>query len=66
MSNTEEKLNKRTVLERIKDMPDRFSVDELLERMVVLRKVERGMAELAAGKGMSGAQARKKLAKWLK
>lgn len=66
MSNTEEKLNKKTVLDRIKDMPDRFSVDELLERMVVLRKVERGMAELAAGKGMNGAQARKKLAKWLK
>ena len=66
MSNTEEKLNKRTVLERIKDMPDRFSVDELLERMVVLRKVERGMAEMAAGKGMNSAQAKKKLAKWLK
>jgi len=66
MANTEEKLSKKTVLEQIKEMPDRFSVDELLEHMVVLRKVERGLAEVAAGKGMSTAQARKKLAKWLK
>lgn len=66
MPKRDEKLHKSMVLERIKDMPDRFSVDELLERMLVLRKVERGMAEMAAGKGMNGAQAKKKLAKWLK
>ena len=66
MLNSEDKLNKKTVLERIKDMPERFTVDELLERMVVLRKVERGMAELDAGKGLNPSQARKKLGKWLK
>ncbi|MBL8001687.1 MAG: hypothetical protein JNL05_06985 [Flavobacteriales bacterium] len=66
MASAEEKLDKRTVLARIKDMPERFTVDELLERMLVLRKVERGMRELEAGKALTGAQARKRLAKWLK
>ena len=66
MRTTEEKLHKKLVLERIKAMPDRFKVDELLEHMVVARKVERGMQELEAGKGLSTTQARKKLAKWLK
>jgi hypothetical protein len=66
MATAEEKLDKRTVLARIKDMPERFTVDELLERMLVLRKVERGMRELEAGKALTGAQARKRLAKWLK
>jgi hypothetical protein len=66
MATAEEKLDKRTVLAGIKDMPERFTVDELLELMMVLRKVERGMRELEAGKALSGAQARKRLAKWLK
>ncbi len=66
MRTTEEKLHKKAVLERIKAMPERFTVDELLEHMVVVRKVERGMKELEAGKGLTSAQARKKLAKWLK
>ncbi len=66
MLHTEENLSKKSVLERIKNMPDHFSVDELLESMTVLCKVERGMAEMAANKGVSAAEARKKLAKWLK
>ncbi|MBP6391685.1 MAG: hypothetical protein KA175_03140 [Flavobacteriales bacterium] len=66
MRTTEEKLHKKAVLERIKAMPERFTVDELLEHMVVVRKVERGMKELEAGKGLTTTQARKKLAKWLK
>ena len=59
-------MHKKVVLERIKAMPERFTVDELLEHMVVVRKVERGMKELEADKGLTPAQARKKLAKWLK
>ncbi len=47
-------------------MPDHFSVDELLESMTVLRKVQRGMVEMAANKRVSAAEARRKLAKWLK
>ncbi|HEX2618337.1 MAG TPA: hypothetical protein VHL57_12390 [Flavobacteriales bacterium] len=63
---TEEKLRKKTVLERIKDMPEQFTIDELLERMVVIQKVERGMRESQEGKTLGSAQARKRLAKWLK
>jgi uncharacterized small protein (DUF1192 family) len=66
MGTSDEKLRKKAVLERIKDMPERFTVDELLERVVVLQKVERGLEEMKEGRSLSPAQARKKLAKWLK
>ena len=62
----EEKLQKKAVLERIKDMPERFTVDELLERILVLQKIERGMRELGSGEVLSSEQARKRMAKWLK
>ena len=66
MPTNEEKLSKKTVLGRIKDMPARLAVDELMERMVVVGRVERGRREWEAGKGLSPAHARKKLAKALK
>jgi Zn-dependent alcohol dehydrogenase len=66
MGRTDTKLQKKAVLDRIKDMPDRFTVDELLERVVVLQKIERGLQEMKEGKSLNTAQARKKLAKWLK
>lgn len=66
MTTQEQKLDKKAVLARIKDMPERFSVDELLEHIVVMQKVERGMRELKEGKAVNAAKARKRLAKWLK
>jgi hypothetical protein len=66
MLTPEKKLQKKTVLARIKDMPDSFTVDELLEHISILQKVERGMRELEADEVLSPAQARKRLAKWLK
>lgn len=61
MGRTDAKLQKKAVLDRIKDMPDRFTVDELLERVVVLQKIERGLQEMKEGKSLNAAQARKKL-----
>ncbi|HPF91769.1 MAG TPA: hypothetical protein PLL57_14000 [Flavobacteriales bacterium] len=45
-------MKKRTAQATLKTMPDEFQVDELLERLVFIEQVEKGMAELDKGKGV--------------
>ncbi|MBC7654684.1 MAG: hypothetical protein H7098_09460 [Oligoflexus sp.] len=59
-------LVKKVVLKSIKDMPDYFSVDDAVERIILLGKIENAQTEIKEGKGLSTAQATKKLQKWLK
>ncbi len=59
-------LDKKKVLRSIKDMPDRFSADDVMERIHFLQAIEQGIAELDAGKGVALADAKRKHGKWLK
>ena len=59
-------LVKKQVIKTIKEMPDEFSMDEAFEKLIVLNKIEKARKEIKAGKGLTTAQARKKLQKWLK
>ena len=43
-------LSKAKVLESIKEMPDQISLDDLVERLIFLQKIEKGMSQAAAGK----------------
>ena len=59
-------LVKKAVLKSIKDMPDYFSVDDAIDRLIVLSKIQAAQTEIQAGKGFTTEQAHKKLNKWLK
>jgi hypothetical protein len=59
-------LVKKQVMKTIKDMPDEFSVDDAIEKLIVLNKIEKARKEIKDGKGLTTAQAKKKLQKWLK
>jgi len=59
-------LVKKAVLKSIKDMPDYFSVDDAIERLIVLSKIENAQTEIKKGKGLTTSQGTKKLKKWLK
>lgn len=58
-------LLKKDVLKSLKELPDEFSVDEAIDRLVLLHKIEKGKKEISKGKGLSTEQAKKKLKKWL-
>jgi hypothetical protein len=58
-------LAKKEVLKSLKDMPDQFSVDDAIDRLILLNKIENARAEIAEGKGLTTDKARKKLQKWL-
>lgn len=59
-------LTKNEVIKTISNLPDSFSIDELIDRLVFIDKVEKGIAQSDENFIFSKPQARKRLAKWLK
>jgi len=59
-------LRKQQVIESIQQLPDQFSVDDLIERVIVLQKIERGLMQSQKGEIVSDSDLEKtKLSKWL-
>jgi pantothenate kinase len=58
-------LLKKDVLKTLKELPDEFSVDEAIDRLILLHKIKKARNEISSGKGVSTEQAKKKLKKWL-
>ena len=54
------------VLKSIKELPEKFSVDELMDRIMLLHKIETGLSQSKEGKVVSTEEAGKRLKKWLK
>ena len=67
MASKQRTLSKRSVLKTLKELPEHFDVDELIERIVLLQKVEEGMADAKAGRLHSLAEMRAHIQrKWSK
>lgn len=58
-------MRKSTVIESINKLPDEFSIDEIIERLIIIEKIEKGRQEVKDGKVNSEEQAKAKLSKWL-
>lgn len=52
---------KQRVLEAIEKLPPDATVEDAIERLVFLAKIERGIAELDAGEGISHSEAQQRL-----
>ncbi len=59
-------LNKAQVLKSLKNLPETFSVDEIIDRVILLQKIELGIEQSSSNKVNSTAESKKKLKKWLK
>lgn len=53
-------------MDTIESLPDKFSIDELIDRIVLLQKIEIGLEQSENGETLSDSDAKKKLKKWLK
>lgn len=58
-------MRKSTVIDIISKLPEEVSVDEIIERLIVLEKIERGQQQAKEGKVNTEDEAKAKLAKWL-
>jgi predicted transcriptional regulator len=59
-------LTKEKLMDSIKDFPSEFSIDELVERLVFVQKIEDGIAQGERGETYTTEELKGKLAKWLR
>ena len=59
-------LTKDKVKELIDHMPETFSVDDLVERVLLLQKIELGQKEIENGEGIDWEDLKKEMDLWLK
>jgi len=59
-------LTKEKVIQSIQDLPNEFSLDEIVEKLILLEKIEIGLQQVKEGKVVSQSTAKQKLNKWLK
>ncbi len=57
---------KEQILKAIQDLPADATVEDAMERLYLLQKIERGLAQAEAGQKVSQEEARRRLVHWLK
>ncbi|MEM9847094.1 MAG: hypothetical protein AAF847_04340 [Bacteroidota bacterium] len=46
-------------------MPNEFSLEDLMEKLILIEKIEKGLEQVKTGQTFNHSEAKKKLAKWL-
>ena len=57
---------KERVQQAVNSLPEDASIEDAMERLLFLAKVERGLQQADAGQTISHAEVKEKMAKWLK
>lgn len=57
---------KQQILKAIEELPDNASVEDALERLYLLYKIEKGLRQADCGDLIGQEEARQRMAKWLK
>ena len=66
LQKTEEMLTKAAVIKTITGLPDHFSIDDLVDKMILLDKIEKGIQQADNGNVISDNELDKKIDEWLK
>jgi hypothetical protein len=59
-------MKKSELIETLQEFPEDFSIEDLIEKLVVLQKIEIAQQKVEQGKVYSETEAKMKLAQWLK
>ena len=54
------------VIEAVKDLPDDAVIEDAMEKLLFLAKVERGIQQADAGQTISHEDVKQRVSKWLK
>ncbi|MBI4198061.1 MAG: hypothetical protein HY533_03010 [Chloroflexi bacterium] len=57
---------KQLILKAIEELPEDASVEDALDRLLLLYKVERGLRQADSGELITQREARQRMAKWLR
>ena len=59
-------ITKEKLIQVINKLPEEFSIDDIIEEFVLLRKIEIGLADVESGRVYSNMEVEEKMGKWLK
>ncbi|UII20224.1 hypothetical protein [Fulvivirga ligni] len=59
-------LSKEKVINVINKLPDEFSVEEIIDELLLLEKIDRGLAQSSAGDVIADEDLDKELPEWLR
>jgi predicted transcriptional regulator len=59
-------LTKTNVIKTLTKFPEQFSIDELVDKMILLDKIEKGMRQADNNQVISEEELDKKIEEWLK
>jgi predicted transcriptional regulator len=59
-------MQKSTIINTLNELPNKFNLDEFLERLIVIEKIDEGIEEAKSGKTISHAKVKKMIDKWHK
>lgn len=57
---------KEKVINAVRDLPDDASIEDVMECLLFLAKIEKGIQQTDTGQTISNEQMKEKMAKWLK
>jgi predicted transcriptional regulator len=57
---------KQKVMKAVRDLPDDASIEDAMQQLLFLAKIDRGLQQADAGQTIPHAQVKEKMAKWLK
>jgi predicted transcriptional regulator len=59
-------ITKEKAIEAIKSLPEEFSIEELMDRLILLNKIETGLRQAERGETFTTDQAKKVMKEWSK
>lgn len=59
-------LTKEKVLNSVKSLPEEFSIDDLMEKLIVIEKIETGLEQMNKGQTYSQEEVKEKVQSWRK
>ena len=59
-------LTKDKVKKTVDKLPEEFTVDQIVEQLVILNKIEEGLKDIEEGRVYSTDQVKQELKRWLK
>lgn len=57
-------LTKSKVISELNNLPDKFSIDDLIERLILVEKVDKGLKQIETGDVVSEAELDYEIKKW--
>ncbi len=57
---------KEKVINAVRELPDDASIEDVMEHLLFLAKIEKGLQQANAGQTISNEQLKEKMSKWLK